>query len=285
MDNHKSKHPIVGFVADLFFVSRIENVALGVGYPLQWFERIEQVAVASLDTPFHPLTEYQSVPNAELLGLLTHIQPSLVIFDLSNTEIPWKEWIAVIKSDPATRRIPVICFGSHVDIQGFQAAKHAGADYVFPRSVFVRELPRLIGKYAHIPDYEGIDDACDELLSDVAKYGLMLFNKGEYFEAHEYLEEAWKEDNTPGRELYRAILQVAVAYLQIERKNYNSALKMFLRLRQWMYPLPGKCRGVNIDQLREDIFRVQQVLIALGKERIGEFDRQMFKPVIYVETV
>ena len=33
--------------------------------------------------------------------------------------------------------------------------------------------------------------------------GLELFNQGDYFGAHEYLEEAWKDDLTAGRDLYQ----------------------------------------------------------------------------------
>jgi len=110
---------------------------------------------------------------------------------------------------------------------------------------------------------------------------LQEFNHGKYFEAHEFLEDAWNEDSSPGRELYRAILQVAVAYLQIERRNYNGAIKMFLRVRQWIDPLPGQCRGVDIDQLRSDAERVRQALLALGPERIGEFNHNLFHPVQY----
>lgn len=122
---------------------------------------------------------------------------------------------------------------------------------------------------------------CSLPLPPAARHGLELFNRGEYFEAHETLEEAWNEDETPGRELYRAILQVAVAYLQIERGNYNGAVKMFLRMRQWFAPLPDRCRGVDIERLRSDAQRVYEALVALGRERIGEFDRSLLRPVEY----
>jgi predicted metal-dependent hydrolase len=152
---------------------------------------------------------------------------------------------------------------------------------VLARSRFVRDLPELIRKYAREPDYEALADACQETLSELAIQGLELFNRGEYFEAHEVLEDAWNEDPTPGRELYRAILQVAVAYLQIERENFNGAMKMFLRLRQWIAPLPDNCRGVDVASLREDAKIVHQRLIELGSERIAQFDRAMFFPVKY----
>jgi len=95
-----------------------------------------------------------------------------------------------------------------------------------------------------------LSEACSEQLSQRAIQGIELFNRGEYFEAHEVLEEAWREDHGLTRELYRAMLQVAVAYLQIERGNYRGSMKMFIRLRKWIEPLPEVCRGVDVAQLR-----------------------------------
>jgi predicted metal-dependent hydrolase len=162
-----------------------------------------------------------------------------------------------------------------------QDAIDRGAQAVFTRSRFVEELPSLIRTYAVVPDYTALQDSCRDELSPLAVQGLALFNRGRYFEAHEFLEEAWNEDRSPGRELYRAILQIAVAYLQIERGNYNGALKMFLRVRQWIDPLPECCRGVDVAGLRADSEVVYERLQSLGRERISEFDRSLFQPVRY----
>ena len=93
------------------------------------------------------------------------------------------------------------------------------------------------------------------------------------------LEEAWNQDSSAGRELYRAILQVAVAYLQIERKNYRGAMKMLLRVRQWIEPLPDRCRGVDVAALRADVERVHAELLKTGMQSIQDFDRRLMKPV------
>ena len=162
-----------------------------------------------------------------------------------------------------------------------RAAEHAGAEAVLPRSRFIADLPALIQQYARTVDFEALSLTCLQPLSSLASQGIELFNRGEYFEAHEVLEHAWNEDETPGRELYRAILQVAVAYLQIERGNYNGAMKMFLRMRQWIDPLPELCRGVDVARLRADARRVYEQILALGRSRITEFDRGMFQPVRY----
>ncbi len=131
------------------------------------------------------------------------------------------------------------------------------------------------------PEQTVLEQTCRVPLSEMALQGLRLYNQGEYFEAHEALEAAWRQDQTPGRELYQGVLQVGIAYLQIGRGNYIGALKMFLRARQWLDPLPDQCRGVEVEQLRQDAQRAQAALKALGRERINEFDRMLFKPVIF----
>ncbi len=85
----------------------------------------------------------------------------------------------------------------------------------------------------------------------------------------------------PVRDLYRAILQVAIAYYQIERGNYWGAHKLFLRVLQWFAPLPDRCQGIDVARLRADAAAARAHLEALGPERIAEFDRSLFKPVVY----
>jgi hypothetical protein len=205
----------------------------------------------------------------------------LIVFDLGNDSIPWKNWINLLTSLPATRRIPVLCFGSHVNIDDMQAAKFAGAKEVVARSRFVQNLPDLLVKHARLIDQDLLEGSCQSSLSSLAVQGMEQFNRGEYFEAHESLENAWLEDQTPGRDLYQAVLQIAVAYYQIMRGNYKGAAKMFLRVRQWIEPLPDVCRGVQVAKLRQDAGIVHQELLDLGPEKISEFDRSLLKPVEY----
>jgi uncharacterized protein len=126
-----------------------------------------------------------------------------------------------------------------------------------------------------------MEQTCQSALSEKALEGLKLYNQGDYFEAHEALEAAWRQDHTPGRELYQGILQVRIAYLQIQRGNYTGALKMFMRARQRLEPLPDICRGVQVARLRQDAERARAALKALGREKIAAFDRTLFKPVIF----
>ncbi len=125
---------------------------------------------------------------------------------------------------------------------------------------------------------DGIDDCSDELHPQ-AVVGLKLFNEGQYFACHEALELAWREDTGPIRDLYRGILQVAVAYLHIQRGNYLGAIKMFKRCRPWLEPFPNICRGINVEKLKRDYQAVQVTIIRLGPTRISDFDPAFIKPV------
>ncbi len=272
---------IVAFVADLYFASRIESTGNALGFRSIFLEKGEDLFTDDFSKSHGIVAEQLAGVESIVVEHLSRLHPALILFDLNNSSIPWQEWIVLIKTSPATRRVPVVCFGAHMDTSAMKSAKASGADAVLARSRFVQTLDSIIHSYAKRTNYNAINDACQQKLSLLAVRGLDEFSRGEYFEAHEFLEEAWNEDSSPGRELYRAILQVAVAYYQIQRHNYRGAVKMFLRLRQWIDPLPDTCRGVDVAQLRSDAQHVQKELIALGEERIGEFNPSLFKPVVF----
>ena len=83
----------------------------------------------------------------------------------------------------------------------------------------------------------------------------------------------------PVRDLYRAILQVGVAYYQIENGNARGALKMLQRSVQWLYILPEVCQGIDVAQLRRDSYAVRAELERLGPGRLNEFDMSALKPL------
>lgn len=272
---------LVGFVADLMFTTRIASVADRLGYEVRWVEKAADIGEVDLTAPPEKPGELLHGREGQLFEKITRWQPALLIFDLNNQDVPWRGWIPALKSSPATRRLPILCFGPHEDIEAMTRAKAVGADAVVARSRFTSALAELIEKYARIPDYQVLQTTCEEPLAELAIKGLELINQGEYFEAHEELEHAWMADEGPGRDLYRGILQVAVAYLQIERGNYRGAIKMFLRVRQWLDPLPDVCRGVDVAGLRENARAVHEALLALGPERLDELDRSLIQPVRY----
>jgi hypothetical protein len=267
---------IVAFVADLMFSTRIAKAAEHAGFRVTWIETADQLGQAAPDTVPEKPGEALHGREGRLFEQLTQWQPALLLFDLNNSLIPWRSWIAAIKSSAATRRIPILCFGPHEDVTSMTDARDAGADAVLGRSRFTADMPGLLQRFARVPDYEALRQTCAEPLSPLARSGIELFNQGAYYRAHDALEEAWVLDEGPGRDLYRGILQIGIAYYQIGRGNYRGAAKMLLRVRQWLDPLPDKCRGIDVANLRADVERVYAALVALGPERVAEFDRALF---------
>lgn len=124
---------------------------------------------------------------------------------------------------------------------------------------------------------------CAGTLHPQAREGLRLFNAGEYFEAHEALEDAWNAEDGDAKRLYRGILQVAVTYLHITRGNYNGAVKVHARSRKWLEGLPTVCKGVLVGQLLKDAEKAIEEIQSLGPERIEEFNPGLLKPVKWEE--
>ena len=124
---------------------------------------------------------------------------------------------------------------------------------------------------------------CDGPLHPRARQGLALFNQGRYFEAHEELEAAWKEEKGSIRRLYQGILEAGVTYLHITRGNYAGAVKVYGRSMKWLKDWPEICRGVDIGQLRKDLDAVMVEVHRLGETGLTGFDRSLLKPVVWKE--
>ena len=128
---------------------------------------------------------------------------------------------------------------------------------------------------------EEISCACLGTLPELVIEGLELFNAHEYFEAHESLESAWRQEPGLIRELYQGILQVSVAYYHLLRKNYAGARKVFQRSHKWLEPFPDICCGIELAGFRKDYLRVEAELIRLGPDHLGDFNPLLLKQIQY----
>ena len=134
-----------------------------------------------------------------------------------------------------------------------------------------------------IPDtsQDGNKNECSDLIHPRALQGLKLFNQGDYFLAHEALEDAWRAETQPIRSLYQGILQIGVAYYHILHGNYRGAIKLLRRGCKYLEDYPQNCRGIHVVQLRSDAYTVEQALERSGPERIAFFDHSLLKPIIF----
>ena len=111
---------IVVWVEDLFFLTKIRETAKVVGVTV--------------------------IANDGRRGSdgIAAAQPQAIILDLNSCGPPAVDWIRTLKSDPATRRIHIVGFVSHVQEELISAARAAGCDSVMARSAFTRQLPDFL---------------------------------------------------------------------------------------------------------------------------------------------
>jgi predicted metal-dependent hydrolase len=227
------------------------------------------------------LVDYEFVTIRETgnyMNTLIETRAVMILIDAEHAE--WERFTTAPTTSPATRRIPIILASDNV--QQRSESLLIGAGFALSFSDLEEQILRLVKDYGRILDLatiEELDCECDEHLPPLAIEGVKKFNAGEYYPQHDLFEEQWVNTEGPVRDLYRAVLQVGIAYFQIERGNYRGALKMLQRSVQWLVILPDICQGINVAQLRQDSFKVRAELERLGADRLDEFNRDLLKPV------
>ena len=92
--------------------------------------------------------------------------------------------------------------------------------------------------------------------------GLALLNAGSFFEAHEALEDVWRE-STPGTPLRRhlqGLVQVAVAFHHQSRANLVGARSVLERAVRNLNGAEDSFPDLDLDRLRADLANWQRHL-------------------------
>jgi hypothetical protein len=109
--------------------------------------------------------------------------------------------------------------------------------------------------------------------------GIHEFNEGEFFEQHETLETLWRATDTDIRYLYQGILLVGVGFYHLGRGNHHGAqakLAAGIAMLEWFAP---SCQRVDVADLIARTKPCLEQVRALGRERLGEFDRSLIPQV------
>ncbi len=209
-----------------------------------------------------------------VISTLVDIRPAVILIDGDGDLF----WCTAPKSNPATRRLPLFAIGHTTN------ALRAGADLILSPTELLKDAPNLLQNFIREVDTEQLACDCARPLPALAQQGIEQFNKGEYYKQHDSFEALWVNTDSPVRDLYRAILQVGVAYYQITRGNYRGAYKMLLRSVQWLTVLPDVCQGIDVAALRADSAQVRAALDALSQDEITQFDKTLLQPIKLVKT-
>lgn len=83
--------------------------------------------------------------------------------------------------------------------------------------------------------------------------GLKCYRNREYFLAHEHWEEAWRASTGEEKAFLQALIQITVAFHQIQRQNILGARSMLNGALRRLEPLPDDFEGMSLPPLRENI--------------------------------
>ena len=103
--------------------------------------------------------------------------------------------------------------------------------------------------------------------------GMEEFNKGEFYECHEYLEEAWMQEPGRVRFLYQGILQVGVGFYHLKNGNWRGATGLLRNGTARLKEFEPETLGIDVARLVRECERCLRELEELGRDRVGEFDR------------
>jgi predicted metal-dependent hydrolase len=118
-----------------------------------------------------------------------------------------------------------------------------------------------------------------EELPGLVLRGIEEFNRGEFFECHESLEEAWMQESSRVRYLYQGILQVGVGFYHLQNGNWRGATGLLRSGTVRLKEFEPETLGVDIAKLVRESERCLQGLETLGRERVGEFDTSQIPKV------
>ena len=109
-------------------------------------------------------------------------------------------------------------------------------------------------------------------LPDLVRRGIEEFNRGEFFECHEFLEDAWMEEPGRVRFLYQGILQVGVGFYHQQNGNWRGATGVLRGGIERLREFEPETLGLDVAKLVRESERCLEELERLGRDKVREFD-------------
>ena len=106
----------------MFFAAKIRATAEALGVDINFHRKLEGLIAAAVEQ-----------------------SPDLIIVDLHNEKLNPIELARELKANESAKTVSLMGFFSHVQTDLQQAAVEAGYDSVIPRSVFSRDLAKILG--------------------------------------------------------------------------------------------------------------------------------------------
>ena len=97
-------------------------------------------------------------------------------------------------------------------------------------------------------------------MTEWLRNGLDLIRRGEYFEAHEELEEAWRAAEPAEKDFFQGLVHVTVAWHHARRGNRPGCERQLAKARRRLTPFAPLHRGVDVDRVLRSVDEAARIV-------------------------
>lgn len=112
---------VTAVVDDMFFISKIRETGKALGLIINFPRNLDGLRAA-----------------------LAEDVPQLIVVDLHHQKLDAVQLALELKANETIKRVPLLGFFSHVEVDLQRQAMQAGYDDVLPRSIFFRDLAKIL---------------------------------------------------------------------------------------------------------------------------------------------
>ncbi len=115
--------------------------------------------------------------------------------------------------------------------------------------------------------------------------GIEEFNRGDYFECHETLEDIWMLETGKDKRFYQGLIQLSVGFFHLLNRNLRGAASQWEKGVAKLTAYEDEHLGVNLKTLIAKMRRCQETLEAVQDGRQTEFDWSLAPQIIATSPV
>ena len=115
-------------------------------------------------------------------------------------------------------------------------------------------------------------EAASENYPEEYLVGILLYNRGDYFESHEAWERLWRATAGPKRAFLQGLIQISVALCHFFNGNALGARRLYRSGSAYLAPFAPKHRGLDLDRHLAGIDRCFGPILDADPQRPVPFD-------------
>lgn len=111
---------------------------------------------------------------------------------------------------------------------------------------------------------------CEQAASAELLKAMADFNRGDWFESHEILEELWSGERGELRDFYQGLIQVGAALHHWRQGNFGGAVRLLETGAGCLRRARPVCQGLDAADIASAADRLREELQTLGPGRMAE---------------